>query len=56
MINRSISQFLENELSLPGQSGLLMVSQVREGLWSSELRRHSRIRDAVAWTKSSKIW
>ncbi|VDP20578.1 unnamed protein product [Heligmosomoides polygyrus] len=30
-------------------------TQVREGLRSSELRRRSKIRDSVAWVKSSKI-
>ncbi|VDO69306.1 unnamed protein product [Heligmosomoides polygyrus] len=35
--------------------GVTRLTQVREGLRSSELRRHSKIRDTVAWAKLSKI-
>ncbi|VDO78414.1 unnamed protein product [Heligmosomoides polygyrus] len=34
---------------------MLGVTRLREGLRSSELRRRSKIRDAVAWAKLSKI-
>ncbi|VDP50941.1 unnamed protein product [Heligmosomoides polygyrus] len=34
--------------------GVTRFTQMREGLWSSELRRRLRIRDAVAWVKSSR--
>ncbi|VDP29720.1 unnamed protein product [Heligmosomoides polygyrus] len=35
--------------------GVTRFTQVREGLRCSELRRRSKIRDAVAWAKLSKI-
>ncbi|VDO18751.1 unnamed protein product [Heligmosomoides polygyrus] len=35
--------------------GVTRLTQVKEGLRRSELRRRSKIRDAVAWAKLSKI-
>ncbi|VDP14734.1 unnamed protein product [Heligmosomoides polygyrus] len=35
--------------------GVTRLTQVREGLRSSEFCRHSKIRDAVAWARLSKI-
>ncbi|VDP08081.1 unnamed protein product [Heligmosomoides polygyrus] len=35
--------------------GVTRLTQVREGLRNSELRRRLKIRDAVAWAKLSKI-
>ncbi|VDO88787.1 unnamed protein product [Heligmosomoides polygyrus] len=35
--------------------GVTRITQVKEGLRSSELRRRSKIRDAAAWAKTSKI-
>ncbi|WKY07112.1 hypothetical protein Q1695_006931 [Nippostrongylus brasiliensis] len=35
--------------------GVTRFIQARDGIWSSELRRQSKIRDADAWAKLSKI-